>query len=114
MVYWDTICSRLTLVRPGVVCVDSFDLRRFTNGNNDFTASTIVPFDEDGPCSIPGRTAFVVARNDSVFNSTFGQASSVEGGVNGPADSNGNSHDIGLHWPCAAASKPCRVLDDPT
>ena len=71
---------------------DSFDLRRFTDGNDDFTASTTVPFDEDGPCTIPGRSTFVIARNDGSFLGVFGVDPSIEGGSSSSADSNGGAH----------------------
>ena len=87
-----------------MVCVDSFDLRRFTNGNNDFAQDTIVALDKEGPCSIPGRSTFVIAADGDGFSTEFGFNASLVGGIGGPADSDGNLHCLGLHWSCLASS----------
>jgi hypothetical protein len=67
--------------------LDGWSLRRYTNDNVEVSVS----LDLSGFTIEPGNT-FVIAANPDIFENTYGFPPDMEGGHNGPADSNGDDN----------------------
>jgi hypothetical protein len=73
----------------GTVDLSGWELRRYTNGNESYTASTVIKFDDQ---YIPANATFVIAANTEAFEKVYGFAPDMEGGGSTAADSNGDDN----------------------
>lgn len=69
--------------------LSGWELRRYTNGNAEFTTSTVVTFAQ---VVMKGRSTLVIAANPIHFEEIYGFAPDLSGGGASAADSNGDDN----------------------
>ena len=81
----------MELFNPGTsfVNISGWEIRRFTNANNAFTAGTVIVLPD---VLLPPQGVFVIAANAEHFYQIYGFSANLEGGGSSGADSNGDDN----------------------
>ena len=69
--------------------LSGWELRRYTNGNPDFTVSTVIALEGK---NIPAKGVLVIAASSEGFEQVYGFPPDLQGGISSAADCNGDDN----------------------